>query len=135
MTEQTSTSAVRDAARLIAAAEELLAEASDPAETAAHVADIALAAKSLRANHLDDALDHVTHRAERVAETRRRGWLLSEPVAFDEEGPSASQDSPSEPEASTRAARHAAAVDELVGDPGAPDPEALRARVHGQDEG
>ena len=141
---ETSASAVRDAAHLIGAAEELLAIAADPAEVAIYIGTIADAAKALRANHLEDALEHVHYRATRLADTRRSGWLLSEPIQFDsgqdsdgaawtDDAPQAAQDSPSEPEAAARSARHADAVDALLGDPDAPDPEALRARVHGDD--
>lgn len=78
MADQTSTSAVRDAAELIAAAEELLAVADSPMEVALHIGTIADAAKALRANHLADVLDHVRYRAGRVLDTRDAGWLTSE---------------------------------------------------------
>ena len=142
-TPESSASAVRDAAHLIAAAEELLAIAHDPVEAATYIGTIADAAKALRANHLADALEHVRYRATRSAEIRRSGWLISEPIRFDDQQDSdgqdwGDQDAPSEPEAEGRAARHEAAVDALVSEPDEPhtnDPEVLRARVHGDDDG
>jgi|GEM_PF-5270538 len=192
-TPESSASAVRDAAHLIAAAEELLAISPDPVEAATYIGTIADAAKALRANHLADALEHVRYRATRSAETRRMGWLISEPIegrlhpveperaALEQAaealrltaefiGPEGlpslggwswfdaleharevlgwdqlphdwrrpDQDAPSEPEAEGRAARHEAAVDALVSEPDEPhtnDPEVLRARVHGDDDG
>lgn len=143
---ETSASAVRDAAHLIAAAEEILALAPDPEEAATYIGTVADAAKALRANHLADALEHVRYRADRIADARRTfGWAnisfapdgWPDPDASEHDARWDNQDGPSEPEAEGRAARHEAAVDELVGDPGEPqpDPEALRARVHGDDDG
>lgn len=79
MSDRPETSAVRDAAALIGAAEELLDLAPDPKEAATYIGTIADAAKALRANHLADALEHVHYRAGRLADTRPSGSLL-EPV-------------------------------------------------------
>ena len=119
MSDRPETSAVRDAAALIGAAEELLDLAPDPKEAATYIGTIADAAKALRANHLADALEHVHYRAGRLADTRPSGSLLERDPSSDEEEPSS--------EAAARDARHEAAVDALV------DPEELRARVHGDD--
>ena len=123
MSDRPETSAVRDAAALIGAAEELLDLALDPKEAATYIGTIADAAKALRANHLADALEHVHYRAGRLADTRPSGSLL-EPFMSGWPDPSSDEEEPS-PEAAARDARHEAAVDALV------DPEELRARVHG----
>lgn len=125
MSDRPETSAVRDAAALIGAAEELLDLAPDPKEAATYIGTIADAAKALRANHLADALEHVHYRAGRLADTRPSGSLL-EPVMSGWPDPSSDEEEPSS-EAAARDARHEAAVDALV------DPEELRARVHGDD--
>jgi hypothetical protein len=70
MSEPTSSSAVRDAARLIAAAEELFDIAPDCGVAAAHIHEVAEASKALRSNHLDDVLAHVEMRAGRLDELR-----------------------------------------------------------------
>ena len=119
MTEH-ATSAVRDAADLIFAAEELLdlATGDDLATVASAVDRIARAAKALRPGHLDDALAHVAARAMFVAQERQRyqavkSWTETALDDLDD--------------------RHAAAVDALVGTPDSPDVEALRERVRGDD--
>lgn len=109
MTDQTTASSVRDAADLIFAAEEMLsfADPDDLGRIAAAIDRIARAAKALRPNHLDDALDHVAARAVFLG-----------------------SGAPLRPAPSDVDRRRQAAVDTLVGTPG-PDVDALRDRVRG----
>lgn len=113
MNEQTNTSAVRDAADLIFAAEELLTVgAIDELDRVSAAVDrIARAAKALRPNHLDDALDHVASRA---------AFLASNHPRTDHVG----QDEPDQ--------RGIAAVDQVIANREAQDVEALRDRVRGE---
>lgn len=113
MNEQTNTSAVRDAADLIFAAEELLTvgAVNDLPRVSAAVDRIARAAKSLRPNHLDDALDHVASRAAFLTS--------SHPATYDVE--------PDDPDQ-----RPIAAADEVIAKREAQDVDALRDRVRGE---
>lgn len=143
--ERPSTSSVREAMYLASAAEELLADSTDPAAAATYVGTIADAAKGLARYQLDDVLEHVRSRADRVAETRYRGWLRSADievdtlvdVEIDEQDDDPRQepleDAASGDETAGRDARHASAVDDLVGEPDTPDPDELRARIHPED--
>lgn len=128
---ETNASAVREAAALIFAAEDLLdlGASDDLDRIAAAVTQIARSGKALRANHLDDALAHVAARAEWVAQERRRWepqmksapadpWGLADTVVDDTRD---------------RDARREAAVDTLVGTPDVADVAALRDRVRGDD--
>ncbi|MFN2346024.1 MAG: hypothetical protein ABR616_09960 [Dermatophilaceae bacterium] len=87
MSDETTTSAVREAASLIEASEEILAIAVVPLDAADWIGQISTAAKALRPGHLDDALEHVHRRAFRVEENRRHGWLVSEPGEVDPAAP------------------------------------------------
>jgi hypothetical protein len=109
MTEPSNTSSVRDAADLIFAAEELLTLAGpdDLGRVAAAVDRVARAAKALRPNHLDDALEHVAARAVFLSS----GVPLTAAPDVDR--------------------RRAAAVDALVDAADGPDVDALRERVRG----
>jgi hypothetical protein len=145
MTREPESSAVRAAADLFAAAEELLATAPDPNEAADCIEQLAKASKALTPRHLDEALEHVTWRAARVSDLRPKGLLTFDaetpppPVFYgDDSGPSTSgRDAGSgwsyDP---AKDRRIEAAVDELVDASDDEeyvevDPEALRARVHG----
>lgn len=116
-TTPSAASSVRDAADLIFAAEELLtlADVDDLGRVTAAIDRMARAAKALRANHLDDALDHVAARAAFLHTTRPRPVMGS--LVLD-----------SRPDADDRDGRRDAAVDALVD---AADVDALRDRVRG----
>lgn len=114
MNDNTGASSVRDATDLIFAAEELM-DLVDPDQlgrVAAAIDRIARAAKALRPNHLDDALDHVVARATYV-EGERVGWTQQMTLDVDD-----------------RDDRHVAAVDALV-EPVRQDVDALAERVRG----
>jgi hypothetical protein len=142
----TTTSAVRAATRLIGAAEELMAAAPNPRVAAELIGDLALAAKELRANHLDDALAHVEYRGGWYADNRPAGlvgWSGTFSATVDSDGepwapepddtpPPTPADVPVRSPDRAKDRRMEAAVDEVVA--GGPDPEALRARVHGDDD-
>jgi hypothetical protein len=125
------TSAVRDSTRLIAAAEELMAEARNPRLVSDFVAEIAAAAKAMRPHHIDDTLAHIAHRAERIEAIRPLGWLVDSDDLDAERGPVHITLEHDDPE---HQARRTAAVDALIdADPKAAA-DALAARVQGDDD-
>ena len=105
--DRPNTSTAREALVLAGAAEELMAQALDPVEAATYIGTIVDSARTLRAHQATDVTEHIHYRADRIADQRRQGWVVT-----------VEDDEPTEPD-DARDARH---------EPGAPgSPEAEQA--------